>query len=226
METTEILNLKKPSENDFYDVKDFNDNMDKLEAEAAKAKGRQVTLLVHAPAGYTVKVAHQSGSYTAVSNTVGKDEYAALMLPFGGPVTINCCQDEEIKRTIEDCIEDGGTIHIMIAPELTTYMSPLAAVPTGTYAAGGPCAPGKASGYVATFCGKAYTFRRASFDELRTDYNKASSKSEKLDAKNNLWHAVRVGMITADNYKAITGEDYPDTAPVRQEYDGVLLESE
>lgn len=141
METTEILNLKKPSENDFYDVKDFNDNMDKLEAEAAKAKGRQVTLLVHAPAGYTVKVAHQSGSYTAVSNTVGKDEYAALVLPFGGPVTINCCQDEEIKRTIEDCIEDGGTIHIMIAPELTAYMSPLAAVPTGTYAAGGPCAP-------------------------------------------------------------------------------------
>lgn len=222
METTEILNLKKPSENDFYDVKDFNDNMDKLEAEAAKAKGRQVTLLVHAPAGYTVKVAHQSGSYTAVSNTVGKDEYAALMLPFGGPVTINCCQDEEIKRTIEDCIEDGGTIHIMIAPELTAYMSPLAAVPTGTYAAGGPCAPGGASGYVVTFCGKSHTIERKSFDEFKTGYSTISDANKKLDAKNELWHAVRIGMITAVNYKTITGEDYPNIPPTRVETKAAL----
>lgn len=222
METTEILNLKKPSENDFYDVKDFNDNMDKLEAEAAKAKGRQVTLLVHAPAGYTVKVAHQSGSYTAVSNTVGKDEYAALVLPFGGPVTINCCQDEEIKRTIEDCIEDGGTIHIMIAPELTAYMSPLAAVPTGTYAAGGPCAPGGASGYVVTFCGKSHTIERKSFDEFKTGYSTISDANKKLDAKNELWHAVRIGMITAVNYKTITGEDYPNIPPTRVETKAAL----
>lgn len=222
METTEILNLKKPSENDFYDVKDFNDNMDKLEAEAAKAKGRQVTLLVHAPAGYTVKVAHQSGSYTAVSNTVGKDEYAALMLPFGGPVTINCCQDEEIKRTIEDCIEDGGTIHIMIAPELTAYMSPLAAVPTGTYAAGGPCAPGGASGYVVTFCGKSHTIERKSFDEFKTGYSTISDANKKLDAKNELWHAVRIGMITAVDYKTINGEDYPNIPPTRVETKAAL----
>ena len=47
METTDILKLKKPSQNDFYNVNDFNDNMDILEAEAAKAKARQATLLVH-----------------------------------------------------------------------------------------------------------------------------------------------------------------------------------
>lgn len=78
METTDILKLKKPSQNDFYNVNDFNANMDILEGEAAKAKSRQATLLVHAPAGYSIEVVHQSGSYTAVSNTVGKDAYATL----------------------------------------------------------------------------------------------------------------------------------------------------
>ena len=38
METTDILKLKKPSQNDFYNVNDFNANMDVLEAEAAKRK--------------------------------------------------------------------------------------------------------------------------------------------------------------------------------------------
>ena len=89
METTDILKLKKPSQNDFYNVNDFNANMDILEGEAAKAKSRQATLLVHAPAGYSIEVVHQSGSYTAVSNTVGKDAYATLTLPFGGPVSIS-----------------------------------------------------------------------------------------------------------------------------------------
>ena len=54
METTDILKLKKPSQNDFYNVNDFNANMDILEAEAAKAKARQATLLVHAPVGYSI----------------------------------------------------------------------------------------------------------------------------------------------------------------------------
>ena len=167
METTDILKLKKPSQNDFYNVNDFNANMDILEAEAAKAKARQATLLVHAPAGYSIEVVHQSGSYTAVSNTVGKDAYATLTLPFGGPVTISYCKDGQIKHTEGDCVEDGVTIHIILSDELTIYESPLSAVPAGTYAAGGPCAPGGASGYVVTFCGKSHTIERTSFDEFK-----------------------------------------------------------
>ena len=75
METTDILKLKKPSQNDFYNVNDFNANMDILEGEAAKAKSRQATLLVHAPAGYSIEVVHQSCAYTAVSTAVGNDAW-------------------------------------------------------------------------------------------------------------------------------------------------------
>lgn len=66
METTDILKLKKPSQNDFYNVNDFNANMDILEAEAAKAKARQATLLVHAPVGYSIEVVHQSCAYVEI----------------------------------------------------------------------------------------------------------------------------------------------------------------
>lgn len=222
METTDILKLKKPSQNDFYNVNDFNANMDILEGEAAKAKSRQATLLVHAPAGYSIEVVHQSGSYTAVSNTVGKDAYATLTLPFGGPVTISYCKDGQIKHTEGDCVEDGVTIHIILSDELTIYESPLSAVPAGTYAAGGPCAPGGASGYVVTFCGKAHTIERKSFDEFKTGYSKISDSNKKLDAKNELWHAVRIGMITAVDYKTITGEDYPNIPPTRVETKAAL----
>lgn len=222
MKQTDLLKLKKPEANDFYNVEDFNYNMDRLEAQAAKAKARQATLLVHAPAGYSIEVAHQSGSYTAVSNTVGKDAYATLTLPFGGPVTISYCKDGQIKHTEGDCVEDGATIHIILSDELTIYESPLSAVPAGTYAAGGPCAPGGASGYVVTFCGKAHTIERKSFDEFKTAYSTISDASKKLDAKNELWHAVRIGMITDANYKTITGEDYPNIPPVRVETKAAL----
>ena len=111
METTDILKLKKPSQNDFYNVNDFNANMDILEAEAAKAKARQATLLVHAPAGYSIEVVHQSCAYTAVSTAVGNDAYATIVLPFGGCATINFRQNtqtEDVKCTlVEDLIADG-----------------------------------------------------------------------------------------------------------------------
>ena len=148
METTDILKLKKPSQNDFYNVNDFNDNMDILEAEAAKAKARQATLLVHAPAGYSIEVVHQSCAYTAVSTAVGNDAYATIVLPFGGCATINFRQNtqtEDVKCTlVEDLIADGRTTHIILSDDLIAYQSPLSAIPAGTYAAGGPCAPGAA----------------------------------------------------------------------------------
>ena len=133
METTDILKLKKPSQNDFYNVNDFNANMDILEAEAAKAKARQATLLVHAPAGYSIEVVHQSCVYTAVSTAVGNDAYATIVLPFGGCATINFRQNtqtENVKCTlVEDLIADGKTTHIILSDELIIYESPLSAVP-------------------------------------------------------------------------------------------------
>lgn len=221
-----ILKLKKPSQNDFYNVNDFNANMDILEGEAAKAKSRQATLLVHAPAGYSIEVVHQSCAYTAVSTAVGNDAYATIVLPFGGCATINFRQNtqtEKVKCTlVEDLIADGRTTHIILSDDLIAYQSPLSAIPAGTYAAGGPCAPGGASGYVVTFRGKSHTIKRTSFDEFKTGYSKISDANKKLDAKNELWHAVRIGMITAANYKTITGEDYPNIPPVRVETKAAL----
>lgn len=226
METTDILKLKKPSQNDFYNVNDFNANMDILEGEAAKAKSRQATLLVHAPAGYSIEVVHQSCAYTAVSTAVGNDAYATIVLPFGGCATINFRQNtqtEKVKCTlVEDLIADGRTTHIILSDDLIAYQSPLSAIPAGTYAAGGPCAPGGASGYVVTFRGKSHTIERTSFDEFKTGYSKISDANKKLDVKNELWHAVRIGMITAANYKTITGEDYPNIPPVRVETKAAL----
>ena len=65
-------------------------------------------------------------------------------------------------------------------------------------------------------------FKRTSFDEFKTGYSKISDANKKLDAKNELWHAVRIGMITAANYKTITGEDYPNIPPVRVETKAAL----
>lgn len=200
--------------------------MDILEAEAAKAKARQATLLVHAPVGYSIEVVHQSCAYTAVSTAVGNDAYATIVLPFGGCATINFRQNtqtEDVKCTlVEDLIADGRTTHIILSDDLITYQSPLSAIPAGTYAAGGPCAPGGASGYVVTFRGKSHTIKRTSFDEFKTGYSKISDANKKLDAKNELWHAVRIGMITAANYKTITGEDYPNIPPMRVETKAAL----
>lgn len=53
-------------------------------------------------------------------------------------------------------------------------------------------------------------------------YSKISDANKKLDAKNELWHAVRIGMITAANYKTITGEDYPNIPPTRVETKAAL----
>lgn len=64
--------------------------------------------------------------------------------------------------------------------------------------------------------------KRTSFDEFKTGYSKISDANKKLDAKNELWHAVRIGMITAANYKTITGEDYPNIPPVRVETKAAL----
>lgn len=211
---------------DYANVNDFNANMDILEAEAAKAKARQATLLVHAPAGYSIEVVHQSCAYTAVSTAVGNDAYATIVLPFGGCATINFRQNtqtEDVKCTlVEDLIVDGRTTHIILSDDLIAYQSPLSAIPAGTYAAGGPCAPGGASGYVVTFCGKSHTIERKSFDEFKTGYSTISDANKKLDAKNELWHAARIGMITAVDYKTITGEDYPNIPPTRVETKAAL----
>lgn len=62
----------------------------------------------------------------------------------------------------------------------------------------------------------------ALYREKAAEYSKISDANKKLDAKNELWHAVRIGMITAANYKTITGEDYPNIPPVRVETKAAL----
>lgn len=129
---------------------------------------------------------------------------------------------QELVQIFHIRIQCGRTTHIILSDDLIAYQSPLSAIPAGTYAAGGPCAPGGASGYVVTFRGKSHTIKRTSFDEFKTGYSKISDANKKLDAKNELWHAVRIGMITAANYKTITGEDYPNIPPMRVETKAAL----
>ena len=89
---TDVLKLRKPAENDFYSVEDFNHNMEILEKKAAS---KIVTLRVCADLDTTVAVSHSSGIYSAVSTVhteeyEGKvtDTYAEFILPEGGETTV------------------------------------------------------------------------------------------------------------------------------------------
>ena len=67
MKQTDLLKLKKPETNDFYNVEDFNYNMDRLEAQAANEKAREATIVVSAPAGCLVQLWHAGTGYQSVT---------------------------------------------------------------------------------------------------------------------------------------------------------------
>ena len=213
MTETEILKLKKPAPNDYYSVEDFNENMDKLEAQAAVEKSKSVILRVFADLNSVVAVSHRSGTYSGIATqhtdyqedgTSQARTYAEFLLPHGGNTNIMFTAGG-YSFCSEFCLIDGKEEWI-IGSHQTIYHSILARVPDNYFAdKDNSCI------VISDKNGVGQVINKASFSTLQSGY------IADLDHKNELWHAVRCGMITSDQYQVITGETYPSTPPTRVE---------
>lgn len=207
MTETEVLKLRKPAESDFYSVGDFNHNVDILENIAAN---RIVTLRVCADLNSTVAVSHSSGIYTAEATGHVENNgenggavtrtYAEVLLPCGGKTTILYTSGGRSFNS-SPVLVDGMTEYIT-AQHMTVYHSILAKVPDGYFLS-------KNSILIADENGVGGYLEKVSFETLLGGY------TADLDHKNELWHAVRCGMITTAQYQTITGKTYPSTPPTR-----------
>lgn len=201
MTETEILRLKKPSASDFYSVADFNHNVDALESIA---QAKVTTLRVCGDLNSAVLVIHSSGSYAGTVTEHSDDEhaYAEFVLPCGGHVDITHIVGGKKFEKIENLI-DGKTEWI-ISHQMIAYHSILAKVPDGYFST-------STSIVVCDHNGVGKVIKKTNMATFQTGY------TADLDHKNELWHAVRTGMLTASNYATITGETYPTTPPMRVE---------
>lgn len=206
MNVTDVLKLRKPAENDFYSVGDFNNNMDILEAEAA---GRIVTLRIEADENSTVAVSHSSGTYsgTATQHTETQDDgasvtrtYAEFTLPRGGNASFMFTSGGHSFCNSADLMD--GALEWIIGNHMTVYQSILAKVPDNHFKSNN-------SFQFADDAGIVKNIVKVDFDTLQSGY------TADLDHKNELWHAVRCGMITSTQYQTITGDEYPSTPPTR-----------
>lgn len=217
MKQTDLLKLKKPEANDFYNVEDFNYNMDRLEAQAADEKAREATIVVSAPAGCLVQLWHAGTGYQSV--TASQEAEASFTVPCGGHIVISYFIDGKCKYTIDDDIEDG--IHLVIPMFDSvgiTYPSVLSTIPSGTFSAGGACENGGQYTYLyrGELCGvDRYRHTFAYFQKIYEDT--AGNDSNRADAMTLLWDAVRIGLLTQAQYKTITGTAYPAASPMRTE---------
>lgn len=208
MNVTDVLKLRKPAENDFYSVGDFNHNMDILEAEAA---GRIVTLRIEADENSTVAVSHSSGTYsgTATQHTESQDDgtsvtriYAEFMLPRGGKASFMFTSGGHSFCDSANLMD--GALEYIIGSHMTVYQSVLAKVPDNYFKS-------KSNFEFANEAGIVQIITKVGFDTLQSGY------TADIDHQNELWHAVRCGLITSAQYQTITGTAYPSTPPTRVE---------
>lgn len=209
MNETEVLKLRKPAENDFYSVEDFNHNMDLLEENEAK---KITTVCVFGDLGSTVNLSHGSGSYvgtveehtdTNENGTTVTRSYAKFVLPRGGKTEITHIVSGN-KHEVEWILNDGGTEYI-ISHTTTIHTSPLSRVPNDFFA------EHKNYAYTDDNC-SVCILRKQTLSELQETRSKFDYEE---DYKNHLWHATRTGMITADEYATATGEEYTSVPPLR-----------
>ena len=99
------------------------------------------------------------------------------------------------------CLMNGAVEWIMCG-HTTIHHSILAKVPDNHFKS-------NASVQVADDDGVIQTIRKVDFNTLQSGY------TADLDHQNELWHAVRCGLITSAQYKTITGDAYPSTPPTR-----------
>lgn len=209
MNETEVLKLRKPAENDFYSVEDFNHNMDLLEEDAAK---RITTVRVCGDIDSIASLTHSSGFYTKTvtehadtlkDGTPVKYNYAEFILPCGGHASITHVVNGN-KHGNTYVLVDGNTEWI-ISHKMTTHFHPLAKAPDNFYA------ENKNFSFV-NDRGVLCIVPKMTLSEIQ---EKESAFDYAEDYKHFLWHAVRTGMITADEYATATGEEYPTICPLR-----------
>lgn len=206
MDNTEKLKLNLPSSSDYVDVEKLNENFRKIDQMVSD---KEVTLRVFADENTTVAVSHKSGIYsgTAAKHIEAQTDgtnitrtYAEILLPCGGKTTILYTSGGH-SFNISSFLMDGMTEYIT-AQHMTVYHSILAKVPDDYFLS-------KNSILIADENGVGGYLEKVSFETLLGGY------TADLDHKNELWHAVRCGMITAAQYQTITGKTYPATPPTR-----------
>lgn len=203
MDNTKKLNLKLPASTDYVDVEVLNENFRKIDAAASSL---EVILRIEADETTVVAVSHSSGTYSGISTQHTEDgtsvtrTYAEFKLPCGGDATFmytvggkNFCDSA--------CLMNGAVEWIMCG-HTTIHHSILAKVPDNHFKS-------NASVQVADDNGVIQTIPKVDFNTLQSGY------TADLDHQNELWHAVRCGLITSAQYKTITGDAYPSTPPTR-----------
>ena len=169
---------------------------------------KPVELRIYADDDTTVVVSHADGidAQTAESHTTGSDDdsvtesYADFDLSRGGEVEMMFISGGK-KYVLKEILADGEKAKI-VANTTTAYMSILAKAPANFFAT-------KNNFQFTDEHGTVQTVRKVSYETLASGY------VADLDHKNELWHAVRTGMITSAQYTQITGETYPTTPPMR-----------
>ena len=187
----------------YVDIEVLNENFRKIDASASSL---EVTLRIEADETTVVAVSHSSGTYSGISTQHTEDgtsvtrTYAEFKLPCGGDATFmytvggkNFCDSA--------CLMNGAVEWIMCG-HTTIHHSILAKVPENHFKS-------NASVQVADDAGVIQTIRKVDFNTLQSGY------TADLDHQNELWHAVRCGLITSAQYKTITGDAYPSTPPTR-----------
>ena len=200
MTESEILGLRKPAGSDYFSIEDFNHNVDVLEASA---QSKVTTVRVFGDLNSAVLLIHSSGSYsgTVVEHDDGH-AYAEFVLPCGGHVDITHIVSGE-KHSRVDIVIDGNTEWI-ISHKMTVYHSILSRVPDGYF-------NNNKSIIISENNGVGNVIAKVDVATFQEGY------VADVEHQNELWHAVRTGMITSDDYATITGEAYPSAPPIKIE---------
>ncbi len=208
MDSTKTLGLLLPGSNDYVDVEVLNANAKKIDdAVAAKT----VTLRVEADKNTTVAVSHASGTYSGTAaqhsevqadGTSASRSYAEFTLPRGGNASVMFTSGGRCFCITVDLMD--GKLEWVVGSHMAEYRSVLAKVPDAHFISNDNFT-------FADDSGTTQTIKKASFTTLQSGY-----KAD-MDHQNELWHAVRCGMLTSAQYQTITGEAYPSTPPTRVE---------
>lgn len=203
MDNAKKLNLKLPASTDYVDVEVLNENFRKIDAAASSL---EVILRIEADETTVVAVSHSSGTYSGISTQHTEDgtsvtrTYAEFKLPCGGDATFMYTVDG--KNFCDSACLMNGAVEWIMCGHTTIHHSILAKVPDNHFKS-------NASVQVADDDGVIQTIRKVDFNTLQSGY------TADLDHQNELWHAVRCGLITSAQYKTITGDAYPSTPPTR-----------
>lgn len=206
MDNTKKLNLQLPAGTDYVDIEVLNENFRKIDDSASSL---EVTLRVEADENTVVAVSHSSGTYsgTSTQHTETRDDgtsitriYAEFKLPCGGDTTFMYTVDG--KNFCDSACLMNGAVEWIMCGHTTIHHSILVKVPDSYFKS-------NTNFQFVDDAGVIQNIRKVDFNTLQSGY------TADLDHQNELWHAVRCGLITSAQYKTITGDTYPSTPPTR-----------